>query len=434
MERETGRLLPRWVSAIFYIIFVPWCIFAFIWIGASMVIQHRIWGAIEVIGGPWKGEAPAMESPEIKTTIAVLQKEPRDGLLYILQQLQQDEIDDPRMARAIVLKSSIRWAFESRVRLLLNELLENIRETGEMETSYKLSEESIQTLRELLLERQERPSTSNEEQKITEVLLWLAGGRPTPPVGTEQRRLASLKTRYDKNLFFGAESRVLSMIAEEWEASSDPVRRGVAEKFKLMLRGEPAKLSPEEDKLCSDQAAYWERLYLTGRERLCRVAGELVEIIVRDGIRLDHPNIWDLVRMLDERYEPASRHIVRALITLKANKYTISYLSEAVLRAGVNPVMAVETAKLTKNAHEQLLKEEQLRRRLASLEVMREIARTYCRKEFSIQGVEPGGQDKFFKEKVIRTLKTLINDKQVGERAGAIVDELRKACPQYFDS
>lgn len=435
VELETGRLLPSWISLPLYTFFIFWSVFACAWIAYSMVIQHKILGAIDLIGGPWTGEAPPMDSPPVQDGLDILRKKPRNSALYIIQELRQDAIGDPRMVRAIALRKAVTWVVESRRRALFDVLLEHMNESGEMERGFELPAQHAQALRDFLRGRQEHPSESYEEEKITEVLEWIADGASTPAKGPEKRRIKALAGNYGKKVFFGKEANVLSVIAQEWEGSGEELRRSAAEKFAVMLAGEHAELTPEEAALCEERAEYWQALYFHGHRRLAAVIGELVPIVAREKTRVDHPHLWDLVRLLDMDDEQVRQSVSGAVLALKERKYILIYLSEFLERAAINPVMAVETRRLSKAEHEEELKEELLRRRLASLDVLRQIGLDYCREPFQIEGIAPGAQEEFFRAKVIATLEGVLRDKhkEIRERAASALEELRKACPRYFE-
>ncbi len=431
-ERETGRLVPLWFSVLMYGVFVPWCIFSFLWIGRDMVIQHRIWAALRVLSGPWEGEMPAMDSAAVQGSMDVLGRVPRDGLLYILQELQQDEVRDRRMVRAIALRKAVGWAVESQRRRLFEELLANINDMGEMPDDYVLPQQDSEALLALVREREENPVASYEQTKITEVLRWIADGRRTPAMGPEKRRIRSLQVGYEKKRFFGAERRALKSLMREWAQSQDAARRSAAQEFAVMLEGRQTELSTEEAARCSQEADRLEETYMMGRRRLTEGLSHVAGIIEQQDIFVDHPHLWDLLRLLDHRDDVARRFIADAVVCMRGRKYTLIYLAEFILKDSVNPVMAVETARLTKDEHEQLLAQENRRRRLSCIEVARRIALEHCQRPFQIKGVTQEKQAAFLKDRVIGSLEAVAEDKQVGPRASEVLRELQQPCAQYF--
>ena len=352
-----------------------------------------------------------------------------------MQELQQNETRDGRMVRAIALRKAIRWRTESRRRALFDELLANIDESGEFADDYRLPSEHRETLKVLIEERREHPSASYEQNKITAVLQWLAEGRPTPARGPEKRRIKALKTKYGKKVFFGAEKRALERIIEQWKTADDPGRSGAALKFAVMLEGRHAELDPEEEELCTERAAQWEELYQTGRLRLAGVVQELAGLIVQKDTSLDHPPLYDLVRFLGDHSDVMRQRMAQSVLLLRQRKYVVIYLSQFLLMDSVNPVMAVETPRLTKDEHEELLAQELTRRRLACLDVLLELGLQYCREPFTFQGIDPdpSKQEKFFRDEVLGTFEVLLKDKQLGSRAEKALDELRKVCAKQSE-
>jgi len=432
VEVETGPLLPRWLSVLIYGVFVPFCVFGAYYMGRAALVQHKMDRAIRLLSGPWQDEQPPMDSQAARDAIDYLKGRGRNSLLYVIQNLLQDETADPRMGRAIVLRKAIRWELESRRRQLLTELLANMGADGEIDLDYRLPEEARQTLENLVKERLEHPSISYEERKITEVLQWVLAGRKTRALGPEKRRLKALYAGYEKKLLHGAEKRALRQIMREWEQSDDPLRRSAAEKFAAMLEGRHAALTSEESRLCSERADYWEGLFFEGRRRVSQLALELARAIEQKGAFLDHPELWDLVRLLQERYPPARENLAEAVFVLRRRKFLLAYLREFITKDAINPVMAVETTRLTKSEHEELLREHNRRRRLACIDVARRIALDYCAEPFDIRGVEPAQEDEFFTDTIIRSLEAAAEDEDVGPKAQQALDAIIDTCERYM--
>ena len=527
-EPETGPLLPRWLSVGIYAVFAPWCVVSLVWIAWATVAQQRIFAATSgVLEGKGTGHTE------------ILARAPLDSLLYLMQELRQDEMKATSMARAAALRRATNWGQGARQRALLRELLAHMDDkTSEMEPDYRLPPEHMRALlhlcverisrgffragdawleelqglrdaialagapegpalspaearnleedrrrieeliEELIGEQQSAPGPGRlgrgpggargasvagyEEGKITQVLVWIARGRPTPARGPEERRIGSLAQGYEKKRFFGAEEEALGGVRESWLASQEPGRSAVGEKFALMLeyerleskhRGEEltpedeeamgellarATLTPEEENLCRERAAHWEESYMQGIERLASVALDMVKLIHQDSenrmlaggspVRVDHPHLWDMVRFLDHRSPEVGAIIAEASRIMKGRKYIFVFLSEFIQRREVNPVMAVETARLTKHDHERLLREDLRRLRLAGIEVLADIGAAYYREPFDIQGVEKDAQAAFVGERVIGTLESMLEDKdkEIADRAQEALDAVNE--------
>ncbi len=435
IERETGRLIPVWLSTTIYAIFIPWCVVSFAFIGYSMVVQHKILAVIQTINGPWKGDPPPLEGQQLKEGLAFLKEDPRDNLLYLIQTMLQDEIDDPRMARAIVLRKATRWEVESQRRQLFDELLAHLSSEGEIDLDYQLPAAHARTLDVLIAERLANPSDSYEAGKITDVLEWIQAARPKPAAGPERRRVKSLSLKYGKRLLPRKEKRVLEGIEAQWRLSADSAQQAAADQFARMRDGQHAELSEASRRLCEEEARKSEEQYLTGRTRVTQVIASLVGTIrsERKTLKLDHPVLWDLVRLLQEAHRPARENIAEAVFQLREQHFTLIFLSQFIQKDAINPMMAVETPRLTNDEHEELLKEENLRRRLACIDVAQRIALAYCEEPFTIRKIEPDLQEAFFKDKVIRPLAAVAEDKQVGERASKALAAIQQSCARYLD-
>lgn len=434
VEVETGELLPRWLTVTMYAVFVPFCLFAAIWITRSAIIQHNIQSYLDLLSGPWEGDPPPMESKVITDGRDLFEEKARSSLLFILQRMIIEEIEDPRMARAITLRKATNWGIESRRRELFEEILANMSEEGEMSPDYKIPSEDRTTLMNLIQERQERDIRSYEEQKITDVLEWLAQGRPTPPKGPEPRRVRALEKKYEKRLFIGEEQDILRELAEQWEDSNEPVKQSAAEKFQLMLEEKPTSLTQEEAQLCEAIAKEQEDRYMMGERRLSEIAVHLVKYIEKNNVFIDHPEVWEVIRLCQHRHESARQNMKDAVYALRNQKYCLIFLSEFLRKNQINPVMAVETVRLTKDEHEQILRRQNHTRRLACLDVAKRIALKYCDEPFPIDEVPEEEEKDFFQNRVIEPIEELVeaNDEEVAARAEKVLDEIRDSCAEYI--
>lgn len=432
VELETGELLPRWITVTLWAVFLPFCVFAAFWIGRSIIVQQRIQDYLQVLSGPWEGKPPPMESDVVENGLQLFEEEARPSLLLILQRLIREEIDDPRMARAIALRKATEWGLESRRRQLFEEILQHMSTDGDMPPDYELPPEHRKTLTVLLEERQQRKTVSYEQQKITEVLTWLAQGRPTPPKGPEHRRVRSLQNKYEKRLFVGEEREVLEELAESWPKKDAPVKQSAGTKFALMLEEKPTELTPQETMVCEEVAQGWEDRYMLGEERLTHVARRLVKYIEANNVFIDHPEVWEVIRLTQHRHPPARDNMKDAVFALRNRKYCHIFLSNFLLKTAINPVMAVETVRLTKDEHEQQLRAENHRRRMACLEVARDIAKTYCTKPFPIDEVPKQEEPEFFRNHIIEPMETLLEDDDVGAKARQMLDSIDEDCADFL--
>ena len=437
VERETGPLLPRWLTVTIWAIFLPWCVFAAVWIAWSMALQFKTQRALRLIGGPWNGEAPAMDSAAIREDLDVFNTSPRDSLLYMIQALRQEPWTDPRMADALALRRVVGWGTESRRRELFGALSANMNDQGELGPDFKLSEEQQEVLKDLIQERRKLERSSYEEQKINDVLQWVADGWPTPPTGTERRRVGSLQSGADKKLLHGPEASAIKAFARQWRASGDPLESSCAAKFELMLNREQTELSPQQSRLCEEVADKQEALYRLGCERLARTALDLIQLIHKQSaermaagkapLRMDHPVIWDIARLLDYPYESVRGSFADGCFVLRRRKYVLIFLSEFIQRSTINPVMAVETTRLTREENIREVRAEMRRLRLSSISVVEAIGKSYYEKPFPILGIEPDQQASFVQQRVVGTVESVLGDEdsEVAARSQAALEAVQ---------
>jgi hypothetical protein len=287
---------------------------------------------------------------------------------------------------------------------------------------------------------QSRYKAGYEEQKITGVVQWMATveSERTPPTGTEKRRVKALQAKYEKKLFVDAEKEVLSEIQAAWAASEDDVKKEAAAEFAKMLEDEYADLPYEQEGVCKEAAHAWEEQYLRGVKRLSIVAGDLVGLIVDKEMKLDHPVINNLTRLLRERHKPARDNLKKAVFRLRYRKYTLLFLKDLIAKDRINPVMAVETKRLTKDEHEQLLRRQNHRRRVAIIDVIGDIVADYCETPFDVRRVPAASEEArlseaeiqkresdFVHECTIGALEEQRKDDEIGEMVREELPQLR---------
>ena len=198
-----------------------------------------------------------------------------------------------------------------------------------------------------------------------------------------------------------------------------------------MQRKQSAELGPEELKLCQQYIEKWESDYLDGRGLLARAALELAKAIRDRGRRVDHGDLYQLVAFLGHRHQPVADYIEQSVYALRSNKFVIAYLAEFVKKDAVNPVMSVETDRLTKAEHHKELEEENDRRRQRCVPLLGRIAVEFCRGEFEFEGVED--PEEFFGDVVMNTFMLVTQDEDIKELVEEALEEIRQVGPQFFD-
>ena len=437
MELETGRLLPAWLTTLIYAVGLPWCAFAFVYLAWASIVQRKVVDAVHLISGR-QAEAFSLSDPQMQAAIQILAENPKDGLLYILEELQQREPESPKMAKALALEKALQWGTDSARRQLFDELLSHMNPKGEFDEGYVLPEEHARTLTELIEERKADALESYEEQKISEVLEWVAAGHKTSPEGPEHRRLKSLQTKYAKRRFQGKEVRALEEIIEMWEQNKEGVYQQLVGQFRQMLEGSAASVSGDARVICEQNLRQWEDQYLAGRANLAEVAHQLLEKLVAGRKFIDHPPIYVMVRMLDHRHEPVRRSMAECARLLRKSRFTIEYLAAAAKQDTINPVMAVETETMTQEEHEAVLMEANRRRRREAVRLLTEIALEWCQMRAKDGGENPFDlkvQDahKFFMDNVVEVFREIAEHEDIKDLAQESAGKLRGSCADYFE-
>jgi len=268
------------------------------------------------------------------------------------------------------------------------------------------------------------PRMTYAEHRITEVLLWLARGAQTMATGVERRRMESLLARYEKKSFVGAEADALEAIIEEWSSASDETTRQAADKFAAMLRGEATQLRPEGARMCYQHADTLEELYHRGIMLLSKAAVTMLEDIVEADRYLDHPHIYQYISLLGKRFDDVRETIAEGVWLIRTRYYTIRFLTYFASKTSINPVMAVETVRLTREEHERIMQGVNNRRMRECVQLLTRIGLDYVRN--GEQYAEPV-DDESIRKYVIHTLEVLKDDERVDELVADGLARLRQA-------
>jgi hypothetical protein len=134
--------------------------------------------------------------------------------------------------------------------------------------------------------------------------------------------------------------------------------------------------------------------------------------------------------------------------TLRKRRYTLKYLARGIQKDTVNPVMAVETRRLTKDEHEQLLRRENTRKRLSCIELAKRIALDYCEKKWVVtrhakpdfpflayQKPELSGPEsrQTLKTTIMAALVSVTKDEDVGQQAQEALSWIEEKCPELLN-
>jgi hypothetical protein len=428
-ETVTGPLLPRWFTVGFYSIFIPFCIYSAIHITLSFITQSRLRTAISSIRGSMDEEAVDLKSPAGQAALGVLRKQPILSFLYLNQEMFQNEDSDPRMARALALEKAVGWERTSSQRALVTEILANMLDDGSLPSDFQLDGKQLQVLKDMVDERRANTELTYVENRITDVLAWVAGGHQGPPSGTEKRRLAALHEQLAKKVFLGSEAKALKTLMEEWSGSSDAVRQQAAERFAEMLKGEQTALSPEGLAVCQTEADRLERAYENGMTRLAEASRTVVEDIVQlmaKGKRLDHPHIYQYLSLLSSRFDGVREQTAAGAWLLRHNQFTIRFLSFFATKTTINPFMAVETLRLTREEHEREMRRANIRRMRLAVELLGRIGVDYLENPDSYQLKVPN-RDEFMGKFVASALLEVADEESIADVVQKALDDLRAA-------
>lgn len=424
-EPATGPLVPRWFKWTFYLLLGSLAVVGLGFLTRSLAVQANLTDALATIRGNLQRNLP-LDSPEAQQAIVVLGGHPRYSFLYCNQEILQNEEDDPRMVRAMALRKAIRWGKISRRRDVISTILQNMDEEGRLDREFVLSSEITEVLSRMAEERIANPELSYAEKRITDVIQWLARGATTRPKGPEKDRLRALQEQLQKKYYVTEEAAALKALIESWNQSSEPLERKAAEHFGLMLQQERTALPSEVARHCGEEADRLEDLYRRGMVRLADASHRMLGKVVQRGMFLDHPHINQYLKLLRHRYEGIRKFVRKGVWILRHDKYTVMFLSDFLDKVNINPVMAVETERLTKEEHERVMRRENNRRRRAALELLTRIVLDYLRNpDPYLPRVED--PDRYLRQHVTHVMEELADDRLLGDRIQQSLAELRQA-------
>ncbi len=424
-ERATGRLIPLWVKIALYAILGPMSVFALVSAGWSLYVQHVLTRAVGLIKGGVETRVD-FDSDRYQQALQDLAWQPVDSFLYCNQELLQDDEDDPRMARALALQKAVRWETVSRRRDTIRKIIENMDESGALKTDV-LTPDVVATLEQMVEERRSNPEMSYAEQRITDVLAWVIEASRTPPKGFERRRLESLLTGFEKKKFVGEEVDALETLIREWSDSEESAARQAVPHFEKMLRAEHTQLPSESAAYCARRADYWERRYLNGMLALARAGKRMLDRIVETGRRLDHPHIYQYISLLRHRDNQIRQQIAEGVWLIRHRYYTIRFLGEFAARTTINPVMAAETVRLTRDEHERLMQRANARRVKECLRLLIRVGLDYLQNREQYELPRAEDPDAYMRRYVVHNLEILSEEEDVEQFAEDGLERLRQA-------
>jgi hypothetical protein len=414
-----SRLLVRLI----YVVFVPLSAVAVCYVAYSVHVQRAVTGAVRVMAGDLHAAEAVPSEGALADAVRALRRQPLRGFLHANQELLRNEEDDPRMARALALRKAAEWAVTSSRRETVRAVL------AAMDRESNISPDALtaqvrETLSAIIRDRRAREDITYGEARITDVLVWLAAGAEEPPDGVERRRLDSLFAQYEKQRFAGKVARALRTLAEEWRGAPEPFAREAAEKFALMLDDEAVALSAGAEGFCREEADRWEASYRAGCARLAEGSRAALEQAVQEGIRLDHPHVYQYVSLLAHPYDEVRRSVAEGIWLIRTGYYTVQFVSWFGAKTTINPIMAVETVRLTAEEHERLMRRANERRMRECIALLGRIGVDYVQ--------SPGAYDSRLTTAVVRNyvvyaLESLSDEERLRELVGEALEEVRRA-------
>jgi hypothetical protein len=428
-EQATGPLVPRWFMVGFMVLFIPLTLLGAVALGLSVHTQHALTGAVAVLRGSLSSQVESLSTPQAQQAMAVLRGSPVYAFLYCNQQVLQNEVNDPRMARALALRKALIWGDVSVQRQVVRQIADNMDDAGRLAPTFQVTPDMLDVLRKMVEQRRSTPGMTYAEERITAVLEWLAEGQPTPPTGTEKQHLDGLLEQLDKKVYVGTEQEAITELQQEWRKSDSPVARSAADKFAQMLRDKVTSLTPDEAAYVRQEADRYQGLYYGGMTNLAQAALDLLGEILKKDLYLDHPHIYQYLTLLGYQYDPVRSLVEQGAWDLRHIHFTILYLSDFVRTTTINPVMAVATERLTKEEHERQMEEQNTLRRREAVKLLGRIGLDYIahRDQYTFSVPE---KDEFVREHVTHTLEEAADDEAVADLAAPALKTLHEADAQ----
>ena len=431
LEREAalGPLVPRWFKVGFYGLFIPLSLVGLLAIIVSVQRQHALIGAVSVLRGGLAGQVESLTAAPAQQALDVLRKEPRYAFLYCNQEVLQNPVNDPRMARALALQKALTWGDLSAQREVVHEIADHMDDTGHLLPGFQISPDMLAVLKRMVEERRNAPGMTYAEDRITAVIQWLADGQPTQPIGPEKQRLTGLLGQLGKGLYIGKEAAALKELMAEWKLSKNAPAASAAAKFQTMLDGKRVDLSPEEAEYVSKQAADYEKRFLDGMTRLTEASLKMLDVVLGQSMYLDHPHVYQYLTLLGYELDPVRKNVVEGAWQLRHNPYVSIYLAEFVRTTTINPVMAVETERLTKEEHERQMNAQNTLRRRESVSLLARIGMDYIKHpaQYSFGVTDT---DEFVREHITHTLEEVADDETVSDLVVPALKALHEADAQ----
>jgi hypothetical protein len=152
----------------------------------------------------------------------------------------------------------------------------------------------------------------------------------------------------------------------------------------------------------------------------------MVGDIVEAEIFLDHPHIYQYCSLLAHRFPQVREQVGEGVWLLRHNEFCVRFLSYFATRTTINPFMAVETERLTREEHQRMMREANERSMRAAARLLGRLGVDYIvnRDEFDL---EVPDQDEFIRKFIISALTEVEDEPVIAELVDQIMGELRAA-------
>jgi len=172
-----------------------------------------------------------------------------------------------------------------------------------------------------------------------------------------------------------------------------------------------------------------EGTYEAGMTSLAQASRLVVEQIVglmEKGKRLDHPHIYQYLSLLNHRFSGVWEQTAEGAWLLRHNQFTIRFLSFFATKTTINPFLAVETLRLTREEHEREMRRANIRRMRRAVALLGRIGVDYIQNRDAYETIvrDP---DEFVRRFVVGALVEVADEESIADLVEAALADMRAA-------
>jgi hypothetical protein len=152
----------------------------------------------------------------------------------------------------------------------------------------------------------------------------------------------------------------------------------------------------------------------------------MISDIVKSGVFLDHPHIFQFIGLLDNRFDGVQQEVIDGTWLLRHNRFAVRFLSYYATKTTINPFLAVETVRLTREENQREMRKANERRMKAAVELLGRIGVDYVEHPDDYKNLDRDPQE-YVRKWVVSGLSDVSEEPVISAEVRKTLDDIRAA-------